>query len=73
MRTISEIASACNVWISVVKFIAERELAFRDHENAGSPRKFFKKFFKTFFKQILKKEDAVLLATGFPTVSQTTN
>ena len=45
--------------VSVVKFIAERGLAFRDGENAVSPRKF----------QILKKEDTMLLAAGFATVS----
>jgi len=39
----------------VVKFIAERGLAFRVDENVGSPRMFFQKIFKTFFKQILKK------------------
>jgi len=54
--------------VSVVKFIAERGLAFRDDENAGSPRKFFQKIFKTFLKQILKKEDTMLLATAFATV-----
>ena len=41
--------------VSVVKFIAERRLAFRDDENVGSPRKFFQKIFKTYFKQILKR------------------
>jgi len=41
--------------LSVVKFIAERGLAFGDDENVGSPRKFFEKIFNTFFKQILKK------------------
>jgi len=54
--------------VSVVKVIAERGLEFRDDENVGSPRKIFQKIFKTFFKQILKKEDAMFLATGFSTV-----
>jgi len=54
--------------VSVVKFIAERGLAFRDDENFGSPRKIFQKIFKTFFQQILKKEDAMFLTTGFSTV-----
>jgi len=54
--------------VSVVKFIAERGPAFRDIENVGTPRNFFQKLFKTFFKQIPKKEDAMLLATGFATV-----
>jgi len=54
--------------VSVVKVVAERGLAFRDDENVGSPRKIFQKIFKTFFKQILKKEDAMFLATGFSTV-----
>jgi len=54
--------------VSVVKFIAETGLAFRDDEDVGSPRKIFQKIFKTFFKQILKKEDAMFLATGFSTV-----
>jgi len=58
---------------SVIKFIAERGLVFRDDENVGSPRKFFQKIFKIFFKQILKKEDAMLPATGFATVSQIAN
>jgi len=44
----------------VVKFIAERGLAFRDDENVGLPRKFFQKIFKTYFKQILEKEVAML-------------
>jgi len=33
----------------------------------------FENIFKTFFQQILKKEDAMPLATGFATVSQITN
>jgi len=37
--------------VSVIKFIAERGLAFRDDENVGSPRNFFQKIFKTFLKQ----------------------
>ena len=41
--------------ISVVKFVAERGLPFRDDTNVRSPRKFFQKIFKTSFKQILKK------------------
>jgi len=57
--------------VSVIKFIAERGLAFGDDENVGSPRKVFQKIFKTLFKQILKKEDAMPLAIGLPTVSQT--
>jgi len=32
-------------WVSVVKFIAERGLAFRDDENVLLPRKHFKKIF----------------------------
>jgi len=40
---------------SVVKFIAERRLAFRDDENVGSSRTFFQKMFKTFFKQVFEK------------------
>jgi len=47
---------------------------FKDNENVGSPRNFFQKIFiSIFFKQILKKEDATLLATGFATVSQIAN
>jgi len=38
--------------VSVVKFISERELEFRDDENVGSPRTFFQKIVKTFFQQI---------------------
>ena len=41
--------------VSVVKFIAERGLGFRDDENVGSPRNFFQnnvqKFFQTTFKK----------------------
>jgi len=59
--------------MSVVKFIAERGLAFRGNENVGSPKKFFQKIFRTFFKKILKKEDAVLLVTGFAPVSHIAN
>jgi len=36
--------------VSVVKFIAERRLAFRDDENVGSPRQFFQKKFQNFFQ-----------------------
>jgi len=59
--------------VPVIKFIAERGLAFRDDENVGSSRNFFQKIFKTFFKQILKKKGALLLATGIATVSQIAN
>jgi len=59
--------------VSIVKFIAERGLAFTDDDNVESHRKFYKKMFKTFFKQIFKKGDAMLLATGFATVSQIAN
>jgi len=38
-----------------IKFIADRELSFRDDENTGSHRNFFQKIFKDFFKKILKK------------------
>jgi len=41
--------------VSVVKFIAERRLAFRDDENVGSPRTSFQKIFKIFFKQVFEK------------------
>jgi len=58
--------------VSVIKFIAERGLAFRDDENVGSPRSFFQKIFKAFFKQI-EKNDVMLLATGLVTVSQIAN
>jgi len=44
MPTIFEIASA--KLASVVKFIAERGLTFRDDENVGSPRKFFQTKFQ---------------------------
>jgi len=46
-------------------------------KNVGSSRKFFQKNVQNFFKQILKedilKEDTMLLATGFATVSQVAN
>jgi len=48
MRTISEMASGLQRLFSVVKFIAERGLPFRDDENVGSPRKFFQKIFTSF-------------------------
>ena len=51
--------------VSVVKFIAERRLAFRDDENVGTPRKFFRKNFKTFLKQILKKRRCDASSDGF--------
>jgi len=57
--------------VSVV-FVAKRGLAFRRDENVGSPKKISKKF-ETFFKQIFEKEDAMLLASDFATVSQITN
>ena len=41
--------------VSVVIFIAERELAFRDGEIVGSPRSFSKKFSKRFSSKYLKK------------------
>jgi len=41
--------------VSVVKFIAERGLPFKDDKNVGSPKKFFQKIFKTFLKQNFKK------------------
>jgi len=60
--------------VSVVKFIAERGLAFRDDENVGSSRKLFQKNFQTFFQaKFQKKEDAMLLMTDFATVSQIAN
>jgi len=59
--------------VSVIKFIAERGLAFRDDDNVGSPKNFFQKIFKTLLKQKLKKEDAMLLARGLTTVSQIAN
>jgi len=64
MPTIFEIASA--KLASVVKFIAERGLTFRDDENVGSPR-------KVFSNKISTKGNTMLLATGFGTVSQIAN
>jgi len=58
---------------SAVKFIAERGLAFRDDENLGSPRNFFQKISKLISSKFKKKEDAMLLATGFSPVSQIAN
>jgi len=55
--------------VSVVKFIAERGLAFKGDENDGSLRNFFQKIFKHFSSKYLKK-DEMLLETGFATVSQ---
>jgi len=52
--------------VSVVKFIAERGLTFRDDENVGLPRNFFQAKFS-------EKGNAMLLVTGFATVSQITN
>jgi len=48
--------------VSVVKFIAERGLAFRDDENVGSSRTFFQKNFQNFFQVKFQEiEDAMLL------------
>jgi len=41
--------------VSVVKFIAERGLRFKDDENAGSPRNVFHKYFQNFFQANKKK------------------
>jgi len=51
--------------VSVVKCIAERGLAFSGDEYVGSPESFSKKFSKAFSNKYLKKEDAMLPATGF--------
>jgi len=60
--------------VSVVKFIAERGLAFRDDENVGSSRKFFQKIVQIFIQaKFQKKELAMLLVTDFATVSQIAN
>jgi len=37
--------------VSVIKFIAERGLAFREDETLDRAGSFFKKFFKSLFKQ----------------------
>jgi len=59
--------------VSIVKFVAERGLAFRNDETVGSPRNFFQIIFQNFFKQNFKKQDAMLLVTGFATVLQIAN
>jgi len=41
--------------VSVINFIARRGLAFKDDENVGSTRKFFKKIFVSFFQANIKK------------------
>jgi len=41
--------------VSVVKFIAERGLAFRDDQIRWTTQKVFPKNFQNFFKHILKK------------------
>jgi len=57
MRTTLVIASACNVWfLYVVKFLAERGLAFGDDENLRFSRKFFQKNFQNFFKAKFQKK-----------------
>jgi len=58
MPTILKIASAA--FVSVVKFIAERGLTFRDDENVGSPRnvfhaKFQKKEIRCFWWPVLQQ------------------
>jgi len=59
---------------SVVKFVAERRLAFGDDENVQTFRKFFQQNSQNFFKQNFKKQEAaMLLMTDFTTVSQITN
>jgi len=52
--------------VSVVKFIAEPGLTFRDDENVRSPRNFLQAKFQ-------KKGNTMLLVTGFATVSQIAN
>jgi len=60
--------------VSVVKFISEGGLAFRDDENVGSSREFFQINFQNFLEtKFQKKEDAMLLMTDFATVSQIVN
>jgi len=57
--------------VSVIKFIADRGLAFRaDDENVGSPRSTNVGSPRS---TLSKREDAVLLVTGFVTVSQIAN
>jgi len=59
--------------VSVEKCIAERGLAFslEMRKTLDCPESFPSDFES--FKQMFKKEDAMLLATGFPTVSQIAN
>jgi len=59
--------------VSVVKFSAERGLAFRGDENDGSPESFSKNCSKLFSSKYLKKEDAMLPAIGFAKVLQIAN
>ena len=59
--------------VSVVKFVAGRGLVFWDDENVGAPRIFFQINFKLFSSKSWKKEHAILLVTGFATVSQIAN
>jgi len=57
--------------VSVVKFIAERGLEFREDENVGSSRKFFQKIVQILIEaKFQKTELAMLLVTDFATVSQ---
>jgi len=58
--------------VSVVKFIAERGLAFRNDENVGSLRYIFQKNFQNFSQTKFQKKK-MLLVTGFAKVSQIAN
>jgi len=57
MRTVSEMASACNVSCFCHKiYFWAWGLAFRDDKNVGSPKKFSTKFSKYLLSKYLKKE-----------------
>jgi len=73
MRTILEITSACNVWFLSYNLLLSEDWRLEMMKALDRPESFSKKFSKLFSSKYLKKEDAMLLATGFATVSQIAN
>jgi len=73
MQTISTISSACNVWFRSQNVLLRKVWRLEMMKTLDRPESFSKKFSKLFSSKYLKKEDAMLLATGFATVSQIAN
>jgi len=73
MRIILGIASACTVWFLSQNLLLGEGWRLEMMKTFDRPEISSKKIFKTLFRQNLKKEDAMLLVTGFATVSQIAN